>query len=135
MINISELENAVKQAKSDIINNRGDKPDAIKVLGNNKPSFGELLNNENLKFIAGSLNFSKDVVVKMALKNIILTNLDKKKIMDGINSLEKKGANDALVILKDLSMIVNVKNKTVVSVEDCSNSNKLFTGIDSAVII
>ena len=60
--------------------------------------------------------------------------------MDQINSaLDKaaaKGAKESLILMKDVALIVNVKNRTVVTaLDEQSMKNNVFTQIDSAVII
>ncbi|WP_018883402.1 TIGR02530 family flagellar biosynthesis protein [Paenibacillus massiliensis] len=60
--------------------------------------------------------------------------------MDQINSaLDKaaaKGAKESLILMKDVALIVNVQNRTVVTaLDEQSMKNNVFTQIDSAVII
>ncbi|GJM83470.1 hypothetical protein HMSSN139_59660 [Paenibacillus sp. HMSSN-139] len=58
------------------------------------------------------------------------------KIESAIDSAAAKGAKDSLILLKDMALIVNVNNRTVVTAMDGSSmKDNVFTQIDSAVII
>ena len=47
-----------------------------------------------------------------------------------------KGIKESLVIIDDLSFIVNTKNRTVITAMDQNNNNdNIYTNIDGAVII
>jgi flagellar operon protein len=58
------------------------------------------------------------------------------KIQTAIDKAASKGAKDSLMLINDTALIVNIKNRTVVTALDqASMKNNLFTQIDSAVII
>lgn len=49
---------------------------------------------------------------------------------------ERKGIRESLVLLDDLAFLVNVKNRTVITVVDAAaNRGGVFTNIDGAVIV
>lgn len=53
-----------------------------------------------------------------------------------VRKAEAKGAKESLILFKDVALIVNVKNRTVVTAMDGSQmKDNVFTQIDSAVII
>ena len=144
MIDIKQLENVVNTFKSTT-----QQPPGIGKIGNNSPSnlrdlqnngvspFKELLDQENTKLNANELKFSNHAVSRLHSRNIDITQGEKSKIIDGVNELREKGAKDALIMLKDLSMIVSVDNKTVVTVMDnqLGGNNSIYTNIDSAIVI
>ncbi|MBC8079443.1 MAG: flagellar biosynthesis protein, partial [Gorillibacterium sp.] len=58
------------------------------------------------------------------------------QIRSAIDKAEAKGAKDSLILLKDMALIVNVKNRTIVTAMDgASMKENVFTQIDSAVIL
>ncbi|WP_282941815.1 TIGR02530 family flagellar biosynthesis protein [Paenibacillus sp. RC67] len=58
------------------------------------------------------------------------------KIQSAIDKAAAKGAKDSLMLINDTALIVNIKNRTVVTaVDGASMKDNLFTQIDSAVII
>ncbi|SFL46215.1 flagellar operon protein [Paenibacillus sp. 1_12] len=58
------------------------------------------------------------------------------KIDAAIDKAALKGAKDSLMLINDTALIVNIKNRTVVTaMDETSMKDNLFTKIDSAVII
>ncbi|MDF2962669.1 MAG: flagellar biosynthesis protein [Paenibacillus sp.] len=58
------------------------------------------------------------------------------KIQSAIDKAASKGAKDSLMLINDTALIVNIKNRTVVTaLDEASMKDNLFTQIDSAVII
>jgi len=58
------------------------------------------------------------------------------KIQSAIDKAASKGAKDSLMLINDTALIVNIKNRTVVTaVDGGSMKDNVFTQIDSAVII
>ncbi|MOA07809.1 hypothetical protein D3C78_1275320 [compost metagenome] len=58
------------------------------------------------------------------------------KIETAIDNAAAKGAKESLILMKDMALIVNVDNRTVVTAMDGSSmKDNVFTQIDSAVII
>jgi len=59
-----------------------------------------------------------------------------KKINEGINMAEGKGAKQALILYKDMALITSIKNRTVITAIDKSQSEtNIITNIDSVVMI
>lgn len=58
------------------------------------------------------------------------------KIESAIDKAAAKGAKDSLVLMNDMALIVNVKNRTIVTAMDSqSMKDNVFTQIDSAIVI
>jgi flagellar operon protein len=58
------------------------------------------------------------------------------KIADAVERAAQKGSRDALVLTPDAALIVNVKNRTVITAMDrASMKENVFTNIDSMVMI
>lgn len=81
-----------------------------------------------------ALKFSKHADARMADRNISLTEEQLGRLKEGARRADEKGIRESLVIMDDLSFIVNVKNRTVITAMDNSSSN-VYTNIDGAVII
>lgn len=94
-------------------------------------SFDEVLQGE-----LESVKFSHHAQARLESRNIQLSNDDIKQLSDAVNQAGQKGAQDSLVIMKNVAFIVNVKNRTVVTAVDGDKlNNNLFTNIDSAVLV
>ena len=83
-----------------------------------------------------TLKFSKHADLRLAQRNISLTDEQIQRLNEGAKKAGEKGINESLVIMDDLTFIVNVKNSTVVTAMDKESSmENVFTNIDGAVII
>lgn len=90
------------------------------------------LGSENLQ----SLKFSKHADERLADRNIFLTEDQLDRLEKGTRKADEKGIRESLVIMDNLSFIVNVKNKTVITAMDhTDNDGHIYTNIDGAVII
>lgn len=84
----------------------------------------------------GELKFSKHANQRLASRNISLTRDQVERLQEGVLQAREKGIQESLVLLDNLSFIVNVKNDTVVTALDQgSDAKKIFTNIDGAVIV
>ncbi|MDU4697786.1 MULTISPECIES: TIGR02530 family flagellar biosynthesis protein [Paenibacillus] len=82
------------------------------------------------------VHFSNHAVKRLEQRGIELKPEQLNKIESAIDSAAAKGAKDSLILLKDMALIVNVNNRTVVTAMDGSSmKDNVFTQIDSAVII
>ena len=72
----------------------------------------------------------------MADRNISLTKEQLDRLEQGTKKADEKGIRESLVIMDNLSFIVNIKNRTVITAMDQSeNEENVYTNIDGAVII
>ena len=72
----------------------------------------------------------------MADRNISLTKEQLDRLEQGTKKADEKGIKESLVIMDNLSFIVNIKNRTVITAMDQSeNEENVYTNIDGAVII
>lgn len=83
---------------------------------------------------SSDIKFSKHAQMRLEARNINITDADKKRISTAIDKAAQKGVKDSLVMMDDIALVVNVKNRTVIT---AVNSNELkenvFTNIDGAV--
>lgn len=94
-------------------------------------TFKEILENKSEE---GNVSFSKHASMRLNSRNLQLSNAQIKRVENGIKRAEEKGIKDSLVLVDNIALLVNVKNKTVVTAID-NNSEKVYTNIDGAVIV
>jgi len=100
-------------------------------------SFEQILSLKNETRIKQSeeLVFSKHAKNRLSERNIDLSDKQLERLKDGADKAEKKGIKESLVLVDNLAFIVNVKNNTVITAMDQTESNEnIFTNIDGAVI-
>lgn len=99
-------------------------------------SFEDILRRRQSVDENSALKFSKHASMRLQSRNIELSNEQKERLETGAEKAEAKGMKESLVIVDSYSFIVNVKNKTVVTAMDQTESEEnVYTNIDGAVII
>ncbi len=96
-------------------------------------SFAEVLHRsvENEK-----VKFSKHANLRLETRNIKLTDNQIGRLDESVKIAKNKGIRNSLVIIDDLSFVVNVKSSTVVTALGQNETRqKVFTNIDGAVVI
>lgn len=82
------------------------------------------------------LKFSAHAMQRLSQRNIKLEPKLMNKVVDAVNKAGTKGLRDTLVLTPDAALIVNIKNRTVVTAMDRDSLNgNVFTNIDGAVIV
>ncbi|MCX7747002.1 MAG: flagellar biosynthesis protein [Clostridia bacterium] len=80
------------------------------------------------------IKFSKHAEARLQTRNIQLTEVQKEKINNAVKRAEEKGVRDSLVLVDDIALVVNVKNKTVITAVSSNElKENVFTNIDGAV--
>lgn len=83
-----------------------------------------------------SIKVSAHASERLNNRNINLSQKDLKSINSAMDKAEVKGAKEALILYNDLALIASVKNRTIITAIDKSSmEEKIFTNIDSAIII
>ncbi len=91
--------------------------------------FSSLLESES------KINLSQHASVRIKSREIPWTDGVQSRIQGAMNSLEKKGSREALILIDGVAVIANVKTRTVVTVMDAEQAKeKIFTNIDSTAI-
>ena len=73
---------------------------------------------------------------RLEQQNITISPQDFSRISDAAQKAEKKGARESLMLLRDLALVVNINNRTVITaVDKARQKEKIFTNIDSTVIL
>jgi flagellar operon protein len=95
-------------------------------------TFGSILD----KTISSNVLFSKHAAARLQNRSINMTDEQIKRVEDGIDKANQKGIKDSLVLVDNLALVVNVKNRVVITAMDENNCNdNVFTNIDGAVIV
>ena len=89
--------------------------------------------NESLQKDTG-LKISGHAKERMQERNITLSEQDLGKLENAMDSLERKGAKESLMIYKDYAFIASVRNRTIITSMDHKEVD-VVTNIDSAMMI
>lgn len=82
------------------------------------------------------IRFSRHAELRLEQRGIEMNSKRMSQLESAVAKAEAKGAKESLVVFQDVAMIVNIKNKTVVTAMDAAQmKDNVFTQIDSAVII
>lgn len=102
-------------------------------VGRPDGSFGEILARETSK--PGDVKLSAHARERLEARQIVLSDSDRARLGNAVTRAGEKGANQSLVLLDDLALVVSVRNRVVITAMDESKtSSGVFTNIDSAVI-
>lgn len=97
--------------------------------GNKGTPFSEIFAQE-----LGKLKFSGHAVSRMESRDISLSQNEISRLENAVLKAEIKNSKDSLVIMDEKAFIVNIPNKTVVTMFTKSNmDDSIVTKIDSAV--
>jgi flagellar operon protein len=94
-----------------------------------QPSFRNVLSEKLIRF-------SHHAETRLQQRGIHWGEDKMAKLESAISKAESKGARESLILFPDVALIVNVKNRTVVTALDGNQmKDNVFTQIDSAVIV
>jgi flagellar operon protein len=97
------------------------------------PSFKQVLDG-TVAAKDTEIKFSSHAEKRLASRDIELTPEIMQRIKDAVSKAKEKGSNETLMIFENFSLIVSVKNNTVITAVDKSGMKEnVFTNIDSAV--
>lgn len=104
---------------------------AVTQSSGNSSAFAQALEQE-----LSGLKFSQHALERLQSRNLNLNVADLQKLNQAVERISQKGAKESLVMMKDVALVVSVKNKTVITAMDGNSAkNMIFTNIDSAVIL
>jgi flagellar operon protein len=84
---------------------------------------------------SNGIKFSKHAVERMSSRGISMDRAGLEKLDTAIRAAGTKGANESLVLMDELALVVSVRNRTVITAMPSSESKgSVFTSIDSTVI-
>lgn len=91
---------------------------------------------KDLGAVKQPLKFSSHATQRLQERKIQLDSATMIKVTEAIDKAEAKGIEDTLVLTSDAALIVNVKNRTVITAMDRQSlTGNVFTNIDGAVVI
>lgn len=86
--------------------------------------------------MAQPLKWSGHAQERLAASKRTLSDSEVAALNSAVDRAAQKGSRDALILMRDLALVVSVKNRTVITaVEGERMKENLFTNIDSAVIL
>ena len=81
------------------------------------------------------VRFSAHALERAQMRNIKLNENQLARLGSGVDKVSSKGSKEALVLVDNVAAVVNVSNKTIITVTDTSSvRDNVYTNIDSAVI-
>lgn len=84
----------------------------------------------------GPVTFSAHAQARLEERNIQLGAPEMEQLTDAVDKVQQKGSRESLVLMKDLALVVNVRNRNVITALDGPNMReKVFTNIDSTIIV
>ena len=102
---------------------------------NNNVSFTDILKSKQAQKDT-ELKFSKHAANRLANRQIDLTEEQMKRLEEGAKKASEKGIQESLVLVDEFAFIVSVKNHTVITaMEQTETNDNIFTNIDGAVIM
>ncbi|MEI7640438.1 MAG: TIGR02530 family flagellar biosynthesis protein [bacterium] len=105
----------------------------ISTVNAGAPTFKQVLQEK----VAGTdtgIKFSSHAEKRLLSRNISMTPELMNRLEGAVSKAEEKGGKETLMIFENFSLIVSVKNKTVITAMDNSAMKEnVFTNIDSAV--
>jgi flagellar operon protein len=82
------------------------------------------------------LRFSAHAAARLQSRNITLSNDDLARLNAMAQKAADKGAKQSLFVMRDVAMVVSIKNRTVITAVDRdSMKENVFTNIDSAALL
>ena len=98
-----------------------------------RESFSRILENQRRDT---NVRLSTHAQERLRQQNITISPQDISMISDATRKAEMKGSKESLILLRDLALVVNIKNKTVITaVDKARQKDRIFTNIDSTVIL
>ena len=106
----------------------------VQIPPTSAPSFRSVL--EQQTGTAQPLKFSAHAMQRLQSRNIQLAPQDIARMNVMADKAAQKGAKQSLFMLRDVAMVVSIKNRTVITaVDQDSMKENVFTNIDSAAVI
>jgi flagellar operon protein len=104
--------------------------------GTSQESSESMTKTSDLSQTRSPLKFSAHATQRLKERKIELDPATMAKVNDAIDKADSKGVQDTLILTKDAALIVNVKNRTVVTAMDRGSlTGNVFTNIDGAVLV
>ncbi len=86
------------------------------------------------KLRSQNLQFSAHAQTRLQERNINLEPEDIARLEGALDTIAQKGGKESLIVMDNVSYVVSVPNRTVITAVDDASSN-VFTNIDSAMLL
>ncbi len=84
---------------------------------------------------AGGVQFSRHAEKRLDRRDLNLDAARQERLNTAISSAAEKGARQSVVLLDDLAVVVNIRDRTVVTAMSTEGGRqRVFTNVDSVVI-
>ncbi|KRL06062.1 flagellar protein [Liquorilactobacillus hordei] len=107
-------------------------------INNSRVKNNSTENNENFSKILAQkqdqVKISKHARQRLSARNLDLQNSDLSHIGQAMNELNEKGSKDSLLLYKDMGLIANVQNRTIITAMNVNEINTV-TNIDSTKFV
>lgn len=97
-------------------------------------SFQDVLKSKQQEYGSQQVIFSKHANQRLLNRNMNLTKEQLERLNSGVEQARAKHIKESLIMVDDMSFIVNVSNNTVVTAMNKEDEQNIFTNIDGAVI-
>jgi flagellar operon protein len=99
----------------------------------NTKGFAEVLENQQRGM---EVRLSAHAQERLNQQNITISPQDISRINEAARKAEMKGSRESLILLQDLALVVNIRNRTVITaINSARQKDKIFTNIDSTIIL
>ncbi|WP_105618054.1 TIGR02530 family flagellar biosynthesis protein [Vallitalea okinawensis] len=123
------IQNRINNNNVNDIAKKSQRPNSFKA----QATFDQVLSQQLLK--KEELTFTKHASMRLNARDINFSDEQLTRINEGVKEAEKKGIKDSLVLIDDVALVVNVKNKTVITAVKKEQQNQIFSKIDGAILI
>jgi flagellar operon protein len=87
------------------------------------------------RLMENPVGFSRHAMDRMASRGISFSDSDLQRLNGAVDLVQAKGGRESLVLMDNTALVVNVKNRQVITVMDQAQlKDNVFTNIDSAII-
>ncbi len=133
---IERMTEAISKRKKQDVNATYNGPSFTEILSRQK-SIDELIADRTEEtVVSGGIRFTKHADARLMQRNIRLTDEQMTRLEEGTRKASDKGIKESLVLVDDLSFIVNTDKKMVITaIDQNSSEDNIYTNIDGAVII
>lgn len=96
--------------------------------------FQKVLREKQRNYNSQGVTFSKHANQRLESRNMNLSVEQLKRLNSGVEQAREKNIRESLILVDNMTFIVNIPNNTVVTAMNGEDEQNVFTNIDGAVI-